>query len=99
MNSLHDDRFIAKAAKALGDPHRIRILREILQQGSINCTQAQHLSNLTQPNISYHIRTLVNSQLVDTDKRGREVYLVINWPNAKAFFLAIHQINSPQITD
>ena len=94
MNTLNNDKFIAKAAKALGDRYRLRIFQEICRLGSINCTQAQQLTNLAQPSISNHIRTLVYSELVDKDKRGREVHLVVNQEKMKAFFSAINQISS-----
>jgi ArsR family transcriptional regulator, arsenate/arsenite/antimonite-responsive transcriptional repressor len=85
MNTETNEKFIAKAAKALGDRHRLIILQEIARQGSINCTQAQQLTNLAQPSISHHIRQLVNSELIDTDKKGREVNLIINQPKMDEF--------------
>jgi ArsR family transcriptional regulator len=78
MQNPFNEKFLAKAAKALGDRTRLLILKEIARQGSINCTQAQHLTNLAQPSISHHIRLLTNSELVDTYKQGREVNLQIN---------------------
>jgi ArsR family transcriptional regulator len=94
MNTLNNDKFIAKAAKALGDRYRLRIFQEICRLGSINCTQAQQLTNLAQPSISHHVRTLVSAELVDTDKRGREVNLMVNHEKMKEFFSGINQIAS-----
>jgi len=96
MNTVNNDKFIAKAAKALGDRYRLRIFQEICRLGSINCTQAQQLTNLAQPSISHHVRTLVSAELVDTDKRGREVNLMVNQEKIKEFFLAMNQIASDQ---
>jgi len=86
MNTSNNAKFIAKAAKALGDRYRLRIFQEICRLGRINCTQAQQLTNLAQPTVSHHIRTLVSSELVDTDKKGREVNLMINQEKMKEFF-------------
>jgi ArsR family transcriptional regulator len=78
MSTALNDKFVARAAKALGDRNRLLILREIAKKGSINCTQAQHLTKLAQPSVSHHIKLLTNSELVDTEKKGREVNLTLN---------------------
>lgn len=78
MSTPLTDKFVARAAKALGDRNRLLILREIAKQGSINCTQAQQLTKLAQPSVSHHIKLLTNSELVDTEKKGREVNLTLN---------------------
>lgn len=96
MNTSNNTKFIAKAAKALGDRYRLRIFQEISRLGSINCTQAQQLTNLAQPTVSHHIRTLVSSELVDTDKRGREVNLVINQEKMREFFSVMNEMSSAQ---
>ena len=96
MNPSNNAKFIAKAAKALGDRYRLRIFQEISRLGSINCTQAQQLTNLAQPTVSHHIRTLVSSELVDTDKKGREVNLVINQEKMKEFFSVMNEMGSAQ---
>jgi ArsR family transcriptional regulator, arsenate/arsenite/antimonite-responsive transcriptional repressor len=85
---MNNEKFIAKAAKALGDRNRLLILREIARQGSINCTQAQQLTNLAQPSVSHHIRQLTDAELVDTEKRGREVNLILNHDKMDEFLSA-----------
>jgi ArsR family transcriptional regulator, arsenate/arsenite/antimonite-responsive transcriptional repressor len=75
---MMDEKFIAKAAKAVGDRNRLRILQEIARQGSITCAEAQQLTSLAQPSISHHIKLLTESGLVDADKNGRCVYLSLN---------------------
>jgi DNA-binding transcriptional ArsR family regulator len=89
-----DINFIAKAAKALGDKHRLRILKEIASQGSINCNQAQNLIKLSQPSVSFHVKQLINCELVETNKIGREVNLSINQSKMQEFLSAIKQIQA-----
>jgi ArsR family transcriptional regulator len=88
------DKFVARAAKALGDKNRLLILREIARQGSINCTQAQQLTNLAQPSVSHHIKLLTGSELVDTEKKGREVNLTLNQKKLNEFLEAFGDISS-----
>jgi ArsR family transcriptional regulator, arsenate/arsenite/antimonite-responsive transcriptional repressor len=92
MNPEKEEKFIAKAAKALGDKHRLMILQEIAKQGSINCTQAQQLTNLAQPSVSFHIKQLTNCELVEINKIGREVNLSINQDKMQEFLSVIGQI-------
>ncbi|MES2733908.1 MAG: metalloregulator ArsR/SmtB family transcription factor [Bacteroidota bacterium] len=75
---MNNDKFIFKAAKALGDRNRLLILREIARQGSLTVTQAQHLTNLAQPSISHHVKLLTESELIDANKTGRTVNLSLN---------------------
>lgn len=75
---MDNAKFIAKAAKALGDRHRLIILQEIATLGSINITQALQLTNLLQPSISYHVKQLTECELVDANKMGRTIHLTIN---------------------
>ena len=98
MSTIKNLNFVAKAAKALGEKHRLLIFQEITRKGRINCTQAQQLTNLAQPSISHHIRTLVNSELVDTEKIGREVNLVVNEEKVAEFLAAMSQMNTPSVT-
>lgn len=82
---MNNDKFIAKAAKAIGDGNRLRILREIASKGSITATQAQQLTNLAQPSVSHHIKLLTNSELVDAHKSGRTVNLMLNQEKMEEF--------------
>ncbi|MES2731589.1 MAG: metalloregulator ArsR/SmtB family transcription factor [Bacteroidota bacterium] len=75
---MENAKFIAKAAKALGDRNRLLILREIASQGSLTCTEATQLTRLAQPSVSHHIKQLTESGLVDIEKKGRTVHLMIN---------------------
>ncbi|MES2731545.1 MAG: metalloregulator ArsR/SmtB family transcription factor [Bacteroidota bacterium] len=82
---MDNAKFIAKAAKALGDRHRLNILREIAKQGSITITEAIALSTLAQPSISHHVKLLTDSELVEANKNGRTVHLSINKEKMQEF--------------
>ena len=51
-------------ARALADPARYRILREIRAAGEMTCGQLQALLPLSQATVSHHIKTLQRAGLV-----------------------------------
>jgi ArsR family transcriptional regulator, arsenate/arsenite/antimonite-responsive transcriptional repressor len=50
------------------------------------------LTNLAQPSISHHLRKLVDSGMIDQEKNGREIYLVLNQPKMETFLAAMDTI-------
>ena len=82
---LTNEKFIAKAAKALGDKTRLTILQDIARRGSITITEAQQLTKLAQPSISHHVKLLVDSELVVTNKTGRTVNLTLSEEKVNLF--------------
>ena len=59
--------------KALGDPIRIQIV-DTLSKGSICACKFLEQFPITQPTLSFHMRILVNSGLVDSTKQGKWVF-------------------------
>ena len=58
--------------KALGDVTRLRMVRR-LAQGPATVTDLVEMVDLSQPLVSWHLRTLRAAGLVDTRRAGREV--------------------------
>lgn len=81
---------LAKIFKALTDENRLKILLFIYkkeckcEQNQLSCQNEtcikdlSKLLNLTTPTISYHIKELVSSGLIVTEKEGKWVYCQIN---------------------
>lgn len=67
MNSAR----IVKIAKALADPTRLKILRTIRDEGSMNCSQVCESFPLSQPTISHHLRTLEQAGLISVRKEAQ----------------------------
>jgi len=74
--------------KALADPARLQILEFLLEQEDRCCSGpdqtvcACHIEEritLAQPTISHHMKVLVDSGLVKSEKRGRWVYYSIDY--------------------
>ncbi len=84
-----DMKFIEKAMNAIADPCRLSILEEIHIKGEICCGDVQSLTGLSQPTCSHHIKLLVESSLIDCQKKGRNQIISLNKENFKrlSFFL------------
>jgi DNA-binding transcriptional ArsR family regulator len=85
MDTTDNFNFIAQAAKAFGDRTRLRIFREIIDRGSLNMSEVQQLSKLSYPAVSFHVKQLVNAELLESVKQGREVHLSINQSKLQEF--------------
>lgn len=67
---------LARAFKVLGDPVRLRVLSLIAARrgGEVCVCEITDAFDLTGPTISYHLRQLRESGLVDCQRRGTWVY-------------------------
>src|SRR5882724_13530800 len=66
---LTEDTFI-QIAKALADPTRHSIVREVRKAGELNCSQVCERFDHTQPTISHHIKTLEAAGIIKIEKDG-----------------------------
>jgi ArsR family transcriptional regulator len=82
---LIDSPFIVKAAKALSDPHRVRIWKAIVEKGSLTIGEAQQLTTLSQPSVSAHVKQLIECELLFAVKKGRTVHLLVNQDKREEF--------------
>lgn len=85
MNGTKDKEtfFLEKAIAAVADPCRMSILNEMLEKGSVRCCDAVSLTGLSQPTCSHHIKLLVDSELIECRKEGRNNFFTINKSNFK----------------
>jgi ArsR family transcriptional regulator, arsenate/arsenite/antimonite-responsive transcriptional repressor len=89
--NLTYNNFIEKGMAAVADPYRMSILEEILDKGAIRCCDMVHLTGLSQPTCSHHIKLLSESGLVECRKEGRNNYFTINKENFKKLGLYFNQ--------
>jgi DNA-binding transcriptional ArsR family regulator len=62
-----------EALKALSDPIRWNILRQIAAHGELACSRLEEILPVSKPTISYHTKTLAQAGLIKACKRGRTV--------------------------
>ena len=67
---------LAIRLKALADPARLRLVSLLLDRLSRGASTREltPLLNLTEPTVSHHLRTLLDSGLVAKDRQGNTVY-------------------------
>ena len=84
---------IEKISKALGDSHRLKILQHISQKGGCGqCADIQEESSLAQPSISHHIKVLVEADLIEAEKEGRNHKYNLNEALLKEYAQTINQL-------
>jgi len=68
-----------KISKALADPNRLAILKEIKKSKEcLYCVDLNNTINLAQPSIAHHLKLLMDCDLVTSDKEGRNVRYYLN---------------------
>ena len=69
-----------KISKALADPNRLQILKEIKRQKQecLYCVDINDTLNLAQPSIAHHLKLLVDTEIIQSEKEGRNVKYRLN---------------------
>lgn len=70
--------------KALGDPHRKSILR-LLSRQEMGACEIIHAIGLSQPAISYHLKILIQANLIRSQKEGKTVFYTLDKDGLKKF--------------
>ncbi len=68
----------ANVFKALSDPIRFEIVTMLKKHASLCACDILEKFNITQPTLSYHMKTLVECNLVNYKKEGTWNYYTIN---------------------
>ena len=81
-------------AKALAEPRRVEILRQIGKcDGSAGTCQAlRETQDVTPATLSHHIKELENAGLVETRMEGKFMKLSLNRPVLDAYLTALSSI-------
>jgi ArsR family transcriptional regulator len=68
-----------KISKALSDPNRLLILKEIKKQKEcMYCVDINDVIDLAQPSICHHLKLLTDSEIITQEKEGRNVKYYLN---------------------
>ncbi len=68
---------LADVFKALGDPTRREILRQ-LAEGERSAGEIADAFALSKPSISHHLATLRHAGLVSDERRGQQIFYTLN---------------------
>lgn len=80
----------ALAFKALGDETRLEIFLMLKTNGKLCACKILEKFNITQPTLSYHMKMLTDSKLVNVEKIGKWHYYSLNMEIAKEIFLLLN---------
>lgn len=68
----------ASLLKALSNPVRLCIVRELMQRGSCNVSAMQNCLQLSQSTVSQHLGRLRDLGIISGERKGTEVYYSIS---------------------
>lgn len=84
---------LEKISKALGDVTRLKILMEIAKcKGSLQCADIMNMTQLAQPSVSHHIKTLIEAGMIVPEKDGRTHSYILNKTLLKDYLTAIAEL-------
>lgn len=81
-------RSFIKVMKALSDPNRVKIVK-LLQQKKLCVCELQCALEISQPNLSKHLRTLEDAGLVESQKDGLWVNYYLSNGNQNPYVASI----------
>ena len=79
MNTKADIKKIERISKALSDPYRIQIMEAIRKgQDWMQCSIILEMFDLAQSTVSHHLKQLVDAELLQAEKDGRNMRYKVN---------------------
>ena len=78
-----NDQSASLAFAALGHPHRVAILRQLVRAGAAgtNIKTVRETLDIPASTFAHHLRMMSDAGLVDQEKQGREQILQANYTN------------------
>ncbi len=84
--------------KALCDENRLKILKMLADRELCACDFIENL-DLTQPTVSHHLKVLVESGIIDCEKRGKWSFYKTNCTELKKFINELDRLSSVRQED
>ena len=84
----HNTESFTEGFKALGDPHRLKILHLLLTCGEMCVCECIPALDLSQSNLSFHLKALKQAGFIKARKSGKWMYYSLNRPAFEGFMAA-----------
>lgn len=75
---MEDWRSLKRAMKALAGVARLAIVHHLARQSSVTVTDLTTRLSISQPLVSWHLRTLRRAGLIEMQRNGRQVHCSLN---------------------
>ena len=86
------DKDFERIARALAEPRRYEILKQIGGCETARCMDIQKAQAVTPATLSHHIKELETAGLVETSREGKFMHLTVNRPVLKAYLERLGKI-------
>jgi DNA-binding transcriptional ArsR family regulator len=94
---MYDDKNIANILRTIGHPVRLRILRFLLKGPSCATLTNQNI-NISQPNLSQHLKALTETEILDFCKLGTKRCFYIVRPDFIKKMLELFDNDEERVT-
>ena len=94
---MHDDKSTASVLKVIGHPVRLQILRFLLN-GPSCATLTNRNINISQPNLSQHLKALTDAEILDFCKLGTKRCFYIVRPDFIKNMFDLFDNNEERVT-
>ncbi|MEJ0055366.1 MAG: metalloregulator ArsR/SmtB family transcription factor [Bacteroidota bacterium] len=85
-----------KISKALADPHRLTILKELKKQKNcLYCADIGDVIELAQPSISHHLKLLTDVEIITSEKEGRNIKYKLNDKVLDEYITFLEELKKP----